>query len=143
MTKKQRVFSLAAVGIVAIAAVIILVVGPNLGKKTDQMTGTITQAERYRSGQMTAKDVVLTKEDVIKFLQSPYIQNVLRSVSFQKLMADPSFAALMQNASFAALLQDPNFAGLLQNAQFAGLLQNGRFAGLLQNGQFAGLLQNA
>ncbi len=120
MTKKQRGLLIAASAAAAVLAVLFFFHPGWLTKNTDgdQMIGTISRADRYRPGGMTAKDVVLTKADVTKLLQDPAFQNLIKNVEFQRLLGDPRFAAMMKEdqAGASRLLGDPRFTGLFQAA---------------------------
>ncbi len=128
MTKKQRGLLIAASAAAAVLAVLFFFHPGWLTKNTDgdQMIGTISRADRYRPGGMTAKDVVLTKADVTKLLQDPAFQNLIKNVEFQRLLGDPRFAAMMKEdqAGASRLLGDPRFTGLFQAAADLNAVSN-------------------
>jgi len=153
MTKKQRGLLIAASAAAAVLAVLFFFHPGWLAKNTDrdQMIGTISRADRYRPGGMTAKDVVLTKADVTKLLQDPAFQNLIKNVEFQRLLGDPRFAAMMKEdqAGASRLLGDPRFTGLFQAAADLNAVSNdgeeeaeSGFESLVKNADFIGLLKN-
>src|SRR5258708_7764541 len=100
-------------------------------------TGTISPAQRYRAPQIQSKDVKLGDQTVAQAMQTDV---------YQRLAKDAEFRALAQSAAFQALAQNPAaLAALAQNSQaFAALAQNpAAFAAVAQNPQaFAALAQN-
>ena len=130
---------------IAMAVALVFVFSPDLLKKktdADQVAGTITKADRLRAGQITAKDVILTKEDVMKILQDPQAQNMIKSIRFQKAMADPNFSNLLKNGDFANALMHPEFANMVNDGAMANLVKDGDFANALMRPEFANLVQD-
>jgi len=154
MTKKQKGFFIAAAVVTAAVAVILFINPGWLTNKAgkDEMAGTIAKADRYRPGGVTAKDVVLKKADVVKILQDPNFQNLIRNIRFQKLVQDPQFVELMKSDTAGAtrLLGDPqaakSFEAVAQllakpyvgyDIGFASLAGNAGFIGFLNDPNFA------
>src|SRR5438270_436448 len=97
----------------------------------DNLTGTVTPAQRYRAEQQVgAQDVKLGDASVAQALQSDVVVKLIRDPGFQTLAANPqalqalsahasAFAAMAsQPAAFAALARAPQtFAEVAMNAQ--------------------------
>src|SRR5438067_3698726 len=86
----------------------------------DNLTGTITPAQRYRAEQQVgAQDVKLGDSSVAQALQSDVVVKLIRDPGFQTLAANPqALQALAVNAqTFAALSRQPAvFSAVANNA---------------------------
>lgn len=111
---------------IAIAAVAVVVAGHYLfgfPPGVDNLTGTITPAERYRAPQqISAADVKLGDQGVAQLLQNDAVVKLIKDPEFQALAADPKALEAIQAVAaypqaFEALVGYPSaFEALARNA---------------------------
>ena len=95
---------------IAIAAVAVVVAGAyffDIPQSSDNLTGTVTPAERYRAPQqVTAADVKLGDQSVPQLLQSDVVVKLIRDPQFQALARSPrAMEALSALAAYPQALQ--------------------------------------
>ena len=106
---------------------------------TDQVAGTITPAQRYRStDQIQTKDVKLADQSVAQALQNDAVVKLIKDPNFQQIAKNSAqaaqFAAGIQ--AYAAMAQQPAaMAAMAANsAAFAALASNAQvFSAVLSN----------
>src|SRR5215213_2584173 len=110
---KKYMISIAAVGLVAVAAYGVGRVYPPLGPTA----GTVTPAERYVSSQVGEGDVTLGDTGVAELMQTDVFELMVKDKDFRALAASPGFKSLAsQPQVMAALLANPKaFSGLAAN----------------------------
>jgi hypothetical protein len=91
---------------------------------TDQSTGAIGAANRYRAPQMTDKDVVLADTEVAAFMQTETFDRIMKNDAARKLLASPEFRAAMQGQGVNELLSQPGVGRVFQDAGLLSILES-------------------
>ena len=88
------------------AALVLILVGyfiysgfPPGGEGAEGTIGGVKKAQKYRVGQISANDVILTDTEIQKLLQNDKIQELLNDDSFRKVLANASFHEVLANVS--------------------------------------------
>ncbi|HEY5898605.1 MAG TPA: hypothetical protein VIV54_13645, partial [Burkholderiales bacterium] len=117
---------------IAVAGVAVVVAGNyffNIPSTGENLTGTITPAQRYRAPeQIKSSDVKLGDQTIAQLMQSDVVIKAVKDPQFQALAANPqAFQALAANAqAFAAMASSPQaFQAMAANPQaFQALAAN-------------------
>lgn len=91
---------------------------------TDESTGAIGAAKRYRTEQMTDRDVVLGDSEVAAFMQTDTFDRIMKDDTARKLLASPEFQAAMQNGAMTDLLAKEGTRKILENAGLVSLISS-------------------
>ena len=104
MARQQNMFQrrmiFAGAGVLAVAALVVYFGGYYPPAK-EEAFGTIGQAERYRSSQITGADVKL---------ENPELQAFLQSETFDRIVRDPAARQALSNADLQAAIVNDKFA---------------------------------
>jgi len=123
--RKRLVWSAISVAVAAVAVGYFVFDIP----PTDQVAGTITPAQRYRStDQIQTKDVKLADQSVAQALQNDAVVKLIKDPNFQAIAKNSAAAAAFGASiqAYAAMAQQPAaFAAMAANsAAFAALASN-------------------
>ena len=118
MKSRTRNFVIAGALIAVIAIVYFSFFYPPVS--SNDTTGTIGKAQKYRAQQMTDKDVVLQNAHYQKLIQSDKFQKLLKDEKFRKLAKDPSFRKLLKDPAFYKLVKDARFQEIVKDAAVTG-----------------------
>ncbi|MGH7451967.1 MAG: hypothetical protein ACRENG_11505, partial [bacterium] len=111
----------------------------------DEAAGTIggvKKAEKYRAGQMSEADVVLTSAQIQNLLQNDKIQKLVENKEFQTALQSPAFQALLSNVELQAALKSPELQAALQNAELQAALKSPELQAALQNAELQAALKS-
>ena len=89
-----------AIIVIAIVAVLGLFYPRPQGGQVAGTIGGVQKAERYRSEQITDKDVILNHPEVQALLQNDQIQKLINSKEFQALAASKAYQELAVNKAY-------------------------------------------
>ena len=94
-------------------------IGGQFPSDSNQASGTIVPAERYRGEQITSDDITLGDEAIAEFMQTD---------AFEYLTNNPELVEDLSNADFASVMANADFARAMANGDFARAMANGDFA---------------
>ena len=121
------------IGVLAVVIGGVAFLGNDFPSGSDEVSGTIVPAERYRGEQLSSDDVVLGDESVAQFMQTDAFESMINDPKLVAILADPEVQAALSNADFANLMANADFANLMANADFANLMANADFAKAMSN----------
>ncbi len=115
------------VGVLAVVIGGVAFLGNDFPSGSDQASGTIVPAERYRGEQITSSDVELGDESVAQLMQTDLFQQIvsdaafadaLQSDAFRTAMASDSFRTAMANDSFRSAMASDNYRTAMASDNF-------------------------
>jgi len=135
-------------GMVATAAVALVVMYIAGYPPIDGAQGTIGAAKRYQADQIAPADVkvddsaqAFVQSDVFdQLLKDPDARQMLASPSFRGALASPEFRNALANSGFKAALASPDFIRALSNPEFSKALASADFRQALASADFKAAL---
>ena len=124
-------------GLVAAAAIALVVLKFTGYPPLNGAEGTIGAAKRYQAEQITAKDVKVD-DSAQEFIQSDSFDHLMKDDNARQLLSNVSFRSALASAGFRQALASPDFAKALASAGFRQALASPDFAKALAG---AGLRQ--
>ncbi len=135
-------------GLVATAALALVVMKFMGYPPIDGAQGTIGAAKRYQADQIAPSDVkvddsaqAFVQSDVFdQLMKDPDARQMLASPSFRGALASPEFRGALANADFKAALASPEFRSALASPEFRGALASADFKAALASPEFRSAL---
>jgi hypothetical protein len=128
-------------GLVATAAVALIVMKFAGYPPVDGAQGTVGAAKRYQAEQIAGSDVKVD-DSAQAFLQSDTFDQLMKDPDTRQALASPSFRGALASPEFRLALASPEFARALASPDFARALASPQFVGALSAPQFANALAN-
>jgi len=113
----QKTWMIIAGLAVVIGGVVYL--GDDFPAGSDQASGTIVPAERYRGEQITTNDVQLGDEAVSKLMQTDLFQTMVSDASFADAMRSDAFRSAMASDAFRNAMASDAFRAAMSNDAFS------------------------
>ena len=135
-------------GLVATAALALVVMKFMGYPPIDGAQGTVGAAKRYQADQIAPSDVkvddsaqAFVQSDVFdQLMKDPDARQMLASPSFRGALASPEFRGALASADFKAALASPEFRSALASPAFRGALASADFKAALASPEFRSAL---
>ncbi len=117
----RREVSLVVVTALVVALIVYVAISgfPPENEKLVGAIGGVQKAERYQSEQMVNEDIILSKTEVQKFLQSDKVQKLLKNEQFVAAVSNPEVAKIFSNPEVAKIFASPEVAKIFSNPEVA------------------------
>jgi hypothetical protein len=129
-------------GLVAAAAIALVVMQFTGFPPLNGAEGTIGAAKRYQAEQITAKDVKVD-DSAQAFVQSDAFDHLMKDDNARQLLSSASFRSALASAGFRQALASPDFAKALASTGFRQALASAGFRQALASPDFAKALASA
>ncbi|NOR20635.1 MAG: hypothetical protein GQ538_11175, partial [Xanthomonadales bacterium] len=99
-------------------------IGGDFPAGSDQASGTIVPAERYRGEQISSEDIVLGDDSIAQFMQTDEFELLRNDEVFLEAISQEAFQTALANESFQQALANESFQQALANESFQQALAN-------------------
>ena len=140
--KSMKTSKMLALGGLAASIAAVVYFGLGYPPKSDQVSGTIAPAQRYRAESIESTAVQTGDQSIPQLMQTDTFTRLVKDPQFRALVANADFNNLVKNGDFNTLVKNADFNNLLKNGDFNSLVKNGDFNTLVKNGDFNSLLKN-
>lgn len=136
----QRVW-LVVVGLAVVIGGIALL-SDDFPSGSDQVSGTIAPAERYRGEQITSNDVELGDESVAQLMQTDLFQQIVSDASFANAMRSDAFRTVMASEAFRTVMNSEAFRTAMNSEAFRTALNSEAFRTAMASDSFRTAMAN-
>ena len=113
-----------AIGVLAVVVGGVAFLGDDFPTGSEQASGTIVPAERYRGEQITSSDVELGDESVAQLMQTDLFQQIVSDAAFASALNSDSFRSAMNSEAFRSAMNSDSFRSALASDSFRNAMAN-------------------